>query len=102
MLEKGALLEKALIEYNGDVERVSNVNSNSIIYDSVEKITEARGAIAKTTEVISVVDRFEKPLLDGYRDILLNVRIKGVICELRLQLRRCWSRGRQPPGSTRS
>jgi len=93
MLEREAVLRKAAIEYRGDVSRVSNILCSSIVFDSVDGLQNARSRIAgegKVGEsvVVRLRDRFEHPLIDGWRDVLIHLRsASGVDAELHLGLK---------------
>lgn len=93
MLGRAALEEKVAIEYNGDASRVTNIVSGNILYDSEADLRRAPPLIVEAMreqqiEVVRIVDRWTAPLIDGYRDILLNLRMpNGHITETQLHLR---------------
>jgi len=93
MLEREAVERKAVIEYRGDVSRITNIACSSLVFDSVEALQAARSRIVgegKLGEsvVVRVRDRFEHPLIDGWRDVLIHARsASGVNAELQLGLK---------------
>ena len=93
MLVREAVLQKAAIEYNGDLKRVANIICDSIVFDSVTKLQDARRRLDEFwadqgSEVERVVDRFEEPLIDGWRDILVTIRRQnGTRAEMQMSLK---------------
>ena len=81
-------IEKAIEDYGGDVSGVLDISSSMINYDSVEQIYSALDKISTEYNVLRILDRFQKPLPSGYKDILLNLQMSnGHIAEMRLGLK---------------
>ena len=83
--------EKINSAYKGDASRVTDLSRASVVCDNMEQVQAAMAAIRKNVNVVGVKNRFDKPL-NGYRDILLNVKMSnGHIAELQIQLRSIWN-----------
>lgn len=87
LLTQAAGVEKAKIEYNGDLSRLTNIVCSSMICASQGKIQEALALMAREQEVVRSEDRFKRPLADGYGCIMANLRMpNGHICEIDFHL----------------
>lgn len=70
------------------VERTTDIARTRIVYDSMDEVYAAVDHITQNYDVVRLSDRFQTPMLDGYRDIKINVRMpNGHIAEVQLHLR---------------
>ncbi len=80
-------LQKIQGEYGGDASSLLDIAGSKITFDSIDDLYRALEKISKQYEIAYIKDRFVKPQPSGYRDILMNIRMKnGHIAELRLHL----------------
>jgi len=84
---KPRAMEKIAGEYGGDASRIVDLSRASIVYDSVDALKAGLAALQGKVEIVKTKDRFDKPTASGYRDITLNVKINGHVCELQLHLK---------------
>ncbi|MEH0819086.1 MULTISPECIES: toxin glutamine deamidase domain-containing protein [unclassified Micromonospora] len=78
-----------LIEYDNDAAELKDLAAAKVQFDHLDDIYVALAALGQREDVVvlSIKDRFVKPLTSGYRDVLLNLRMSnGHIAELRLHL----------------
>lgn len=82
----GRAFEKVVLDYHGDVSRLWDLVRGSLVfyseveaYRGVEYLTEKHGATVRK-------DRIAAPLDNGYRDIMLDIEIAGVHCEVQVHL----------------
>lgn len=83
---KGArrLIEKTVQDNFGDLTEARDVVRSSIAVDSPDQIEHVMRAVHNSFDVVRVKDRFKEPL-SGYRDILVNVRMKnGLVGEIQI------------------
>lgn len=81
-LKGGArLLEKHVLENNGQVELMRDMVRGSIIVKSMDDVPAAIEAVRAAFPLVEgrLKNRFEKPLSTGYRDVLMNVHLPGGI-----------------------
>jgi ppGpp synthetase/RelA/SpoT-type nucleotidyltranferase len=86
--------EKAVADYDGDAARVLDISRATIIFDTLDDLYTALAKIdgSPNVKIVRIKDRFSNPGIDGYRDILLNLKMPdGFITELQLQLRQIFS-----------
>lgn len=87
---KERAMYKFIYKYNCNARRLTDVLRASFIFHDIASIRLAVGVIhkqfAKTGGILSIKDRIAKPTPVGYMDILLNVRIGNVVCEIQLHL----------------
>ena len=92
---KERIVEKAKQDYKGNYSRVVDVVRASAIFlyptdltAFLKRLTTADHSDS-SLEVVRVKDRFNSPIIGGYRDILLNVRVVGNhhVGELQLHLK---------------
>jgi len=83
------ILEKAKDDYDGDVSRVVDVERGTGIYDSSDDLAKAVITISNLCNnnfsVVRIKKSFSKT--SHYRDVKFNIRIKGLVGELKLCLR---------------
>lgn len=85
---KQRTLEKIEGEYRGKVEKVLDIAGSKVIYNSVEDLYNALNKFANEFDIVKFKDRIQNPLPNGYRDILMNIKMKnGHIVEFRLHLK---------------
>lgn len=79
--------EKIAADYQGENARITDLARSSIEFDTPQQIDQAMKEIGARAEIVRVKDRFKKPL-DGYRDVMMNVRMpNGHIVEVQLHLK---------------
>lgn len=77
--------EKVSKEYGGDWSSLVDIVRASIACDTMDQI---RSVLAQLPDPVRVKDRFAQPLLNGYRDVLVNLRLPcGLIAEVQLHLK---------------
>ncbi|MFN3201566.1 MAG: hypothetical protein ACE366_24400 [Bradymonadia bacterium] len=80
--------EKLAADYGGDVSRLTDLARTSIIYESLDDVYRGLEQIQGRFEVTKLKDRFANPTDQGYRDILLNVRMSnGHVVEIQLHMK---------------
>src|SRR3546814_4438109 len=65
---------------------VHDVVRHSIVCESDEQVAQIVERISNEVELVKLKNRFLKPTMTGFMDILLYVRINHFICELQIQL----------------
>jgi hypothetical protein len=81
-------MEKIEADYKGDASRLFDICRSTIEYGSIVDLYHGLEAIAHQLKIIRLKDRFARPLENGYRDILMNVRMANRhICEIQLHLK---------------
>lgn len=80
--------EKVVNEYKGDFLKLLDIIRGSAIFHSFAKFTRGVEAIRQDgrIEVLRLKDRVTTPLDNGYRDVLLNLKIEGFEMIVELQL----------------
>lgn len=67
---------------------ILDVVSQTIIFNDLKTLFDAAGDIIKKDEVVRAIDRWKNPSISGYRDIIVNIKVKnGFICEIRLNVK---------------
>ena len=87
---KGArrLIEKAALDYGGDLTQVKDPVRAAIAVDSPDDVPRVRDAVRKHFDVVREKDRFAQPVNGGYRDLLFNVKLRnGVIGEVQVHVK---------------
>jgi ppGpp synthetase/RelA/SpoT-type nucleotidyltranferase len=82
--------EKINADYGGDASRVLDISRATIKFGTVDDLYQALVKIdsSPNIKIVRMKDRFLKPGLDGYRDLLLNLKMpNGFITELQLHLK---------------
>ena len=81
-------MEKINADYGGDASRISDLARSSVEFERLEDVYAALDKIEGGFEVIKKKDRFGDPTPEGYRDILLNIRMSnGHVVEIQLHMR---------------
>jgi hypothetical protein len=84
---KERTLEKINTEYGGDASRITDLTRISIFYEDLDHLYQGLSLIAERSTIVRIKDRFQEPLPDGYRDILLNLKMSNEhIAEMQLHL----------------
>ena len=79
--------EKIDADYGGDPSRITDLARSTIEFENPTQLRQAMERLRGSTEIVRVKDRFENPV-DGYRDVMMNVRMSnGHIVEVQLHLR---------------
>lgn len=78
-------ISRAIVKMNEDG-RCWDIARGQIICTSLDEVYETIGHIFSVAKVIRIKDRFSAPLSSGYRDILINISIFGVKCEVQVHL----------------
>lgn len=82
------IVEKAILDYDGDLPRVKDVVRATITVDNYDDVDRVRAAIRTHFEVTREKDRFADPTPEGYRDHMFNIRTpNGMIGEIQLHVR---------------
>lgn len=71
-------------DYNGDARRILDFNRCSIICSTEFEIVNVYQTILSNFEIVRVKNRFAHPLFVGTRDCIINIKVKGFICEIQL------------------
>ncbi len=78
------LIEKTVTDNFGDLTEARDVVRASFAVDSPHQVETVMKQVASTFTVVRVKDRFVKPV-EGYRDILMNVRMSnGLVGEIQI------------------
>lgn len=83
---KGArrLIEKTVADNFGDLTEARDVVRSSIAVDAPHQVERVLTEVRNTFHVVRVKDRFKEPV-DGYRDVLVNVRMSnGLVGEIQI------------------
>ncbi|MEU6204971.1 toxin glutamine deamidase domain-containing protein [Micromonospora musae] len=86
--ERGRLLDK-LVEYDNDASRLTDLAAAKVEFHGLDDLYDALDELTRDPDVVllDIKDRFVRPQLSGYRDVLLRLRTSnGHVAELRLQL----------------
>lgn len=82
--------EKVTADYGGDWSRLLDVVRCTIAVDSLDDLKGVSDRLQQAGMVMAKPekDRFKKPTAEGYRDILMNVRLpNGIIAEVQLNVK---------------
>jgi hypothetical protein len=80
--------EKVTTEYGGDATRLTDLARSSIEYTSLADVYRGLDQLRSRFEIVRVKDRFQAPTAEGYRDILVNLRMSnGHVVEVQLHLK---------------
>ncbi|WP_306568745.1 hypothetical protein [Flavobacterium lindanitolerans] len=80
-------LEKINSDYSGDASKLLDIAGSKVVYKRLDELYDALKRFGQDFEIIKFKDRIQKPLASGYRDVLMNIRMKnGHIVEFRLHL----------------
>lgn len=79
--------QRIATSFEGHAERLTDLLRGRIAFSSLDALLGAVRACGEAFDVVAVKDRFARPFADGYRDVLLNVRLSnGHVAELQLHL----------------
>ena len=84
--------EKAHSEYSGEYDRLTDVVRGMCVFSSEDELVNFYEMLAfgGAIELLRVKNRFNPPKFNGYRDLLLNMRIpvemSDFVCELQIHL----------------
>ncbi|MCC4832777.1 RelA/SpoT domain-containing protein [Shewanella sp. 10N.7] len=75
-------------KFNGDASFITDIARATLVADDVETLMRSYDALAETTEVVQVKNRFADPKASGYRDLNLLVKLPQtkMIVEVQLHL----------------
>ena len=83
--------EKAKAKYGGDASRVLDVVRGSIVAETEVEILAIYEKLRRGLDIVRVKNRFDKPSITGYKDLLLTIAVPigdaEHLCELQLHLR---------------
>ena len=83
--------EKAKAKYGGDASRVLDVVRGSIVAETELEVLELYAKLSRGLDIVRVKNRFDKPGITGYKDLLLTIAVPigdaEHLCELQLHLR---------------
>lgn len=85
MKEDARILAKVNEDYNDDFTKVLDVVRASALFNNAVNMDEALRNLPRRMTVLRVKDRLNKPI-DGYRDVLINIRCGNHVCELQLHV----------------
>ncbi len=81
-------LEKIASDYGGDVSKLLDIAGSKVVYKTLDELYKALEKFFNEFEILKFKDRILNPLSTGYRDILMNIKMKnGHIVELRFHLK---------------
>ena len=89
---KKRIVEKVEKEYAGKYSKVVDIVRASAVFDNAADLARLVASLsddgATEVKVVRVKDRFSNPISGGYRDMLLNVRIRSIphVGELQLHI----------------
>ena len=82
---------KSKSDYNNDHSRIVDVVRASAVFHSIKRFARGVRALRESTEIeiMRVKDRVTEPLPSGYRDVLINLKLKDhpMIMELQLHFK---------------
>jgi hypothetical protein len=79
--------QKGLYRYNGDYSRITDILRATITYPTYQELKKQRDKIESSLDLVVTCDRFSKPLVSGYRDINIILRLSnGHLAELQIHL----------------
>ncbi len=75
-------------KFDGDASYITDIARATLVADDVETLMRSYHALAETTEVVQVKNRFAEPKASGYRDLNLLVKLPQtkMIVEVQLHL----------------
>ena len=81
--------EKADNEYGGDCSRLVDIVRGMCVFESEREMADFYDALAENgdVDIVRVKNRFNPPNFNGYRDLLLNIRVSSFVCELQIHLK---------------
>ena len=82
---------KCKSDYNNDFTRLVDVVRSSAVFHSIKRFAKGVRAIRQDDriEILRVKDRVTEPLPSGYRDVLINLKLKDhpMIMELQIHFK---------------
>lgn len=79
--------QRIATSFEGHVERLTDLLRGRIVFSNLDALLGAVRACGDAFDIVALKDRFTQPFADGYRDVLLNVRLSnGHVAELQLHL----------------
>ena len=86
--ESDRMVEKALEDFGGDLGRVLDGLSATLVYETLNDLFAAFPTVNEKYKIVRLLNRFKIPLPSGFRDILINVDLEdGFIGEVRLNIK---------------
>jgi hypothetical protein len=85
-LKKPLRFLRKVFEKYGRRPALSDIARCSITCDTCKEVASCLQWLISNAEVERIKDRISKPAAGGYRDMLVNVRINGHLCEIQLHL----------------
>ena len=71
--------------YKGDTSKLLDISGSRVVFENLEQVYRALDQVKANYDVVFFKDRFANPVPSGFRDLLLNVRMRnGHIIEFRL------------------
>ena len=81
-------LQKINSDYFGDASKLVDIAGSKVVYETIDDLYKALKNFDYEFEILKIKDRIQKPIISGYRDILMNIKMKnGHIVEFRLHLK---------------
>lgn len=82
------IVEKAVLDADGDLRSVKDVVRASVAVDSLDQVAPVLKALKSRFDVIKTKNRFIRPTGEGYRDVLMNFRApNGMIGEIQVHVK---------------
>lgn len=79
--------KKIASEFGGDGTKLTDLSRSTITYSSMDDLYQGLDALNNKGDVVAVLDRFETPKPNGYRDIKVNLKTSnGHTTEMQLHL----------------
>ena len=88
--KRATAITKAQTKYKGDFAALTDLSRASLQFDKLDDVYGALAAIEKRTgiKIARMNDRFLRPTAEGYRDIIMNLRMpNGHLVELQLHVK---------------
>lgn len=82
-------IEKAMTKYGGNFAALTDLSRATLAFDRLEDVYAAVGLLEQRgLRFVRLNDRFLRPIAEGYRDIITNVRLpNGHVAELQLHVK---------------
>lgn len=86
--DKARALEKITADYEGNAAKLLDIAGSKVVYETIEDLYKGLQKFVKEFDILKFKDRILNPLSNGYRDILINIKMNnGHIVEFRLHLK---------------
>lgn len=80
-------LQRIKVNFGGDARLITDLARASLKFTSLTELYHALEVLHRRADIVKIKDRFVEPFPNGYRDLLLNLRMpNGHVVELQLHL----------------